>query len=114
MALAGNSTSLASLVPWLQPYAKQLLSLAPSVGVRTLRVTSVKRSRAQQSALYASFLAGRASYPVAKPGTSRHELGLAWDMVTEPYSALWLLGDIWKKAGGFWFAADPIHFEAPR
>jgi len=35
-------------------------------------------------------------------------------MVTEPYSALWLLGDIWKKAGGFWFAADPIHFEAPR
>lgn len=114
MALAGNATSLASLQPWLQPYAKWLLSVAPSVGARSLRVTSVKRSRAQQVSLYRDFLAGRARYPVARPGTSKHEYGLAFDMVTEPYSALWPLGELWKKAGGFWSASDPIHFESPK
>jgi len=114
MALAGNSTSLQSLHPSLLPYAKWLLSVAPSVGVRSLRITSVKRSRAQQVALYRDFLAGRSRYPVARPGTSKHEFGLAFDMVTEPYSALWQLGALWKKAGGFWSETDAIHFESPK
>jgi len=111
MALAGNSTSLASLALWSQPYARSLLSHAHSAGARTFRVTSVKRSRAQQAQLYKSFLAGRSSFPAAPPGRSKHEYGLAFDMVTEPFSALWSLGGMWKKAGGFWSPSDPIHFE---
>src|SRR5262245_60161837 len=114
MAIAGNSLSLSNLQPWLQPYARWLLSQAPSAGANTVRITSVKRSRAQQSSLYKAYLAGRSNYPVAKPGTSKHELGLAFDMVTEPYSALWQLGALWQKVGGFWSATDPIHFESPK
>lgn len=111
MALAGNSTSLQNLQPWLRPYAKSLLSLAPQAGATRVRVTSTRRSRAQQVQLYNSFVAGRTSYPVAPPGQSMHELGLAWDMVTEPYSALATLGAWWIQAGGSWHASDPIHFE---
>lgn len=112
MALAGNSTSLQSLQPWLRPFAKSLVSLAPQVGATRIRITSTRRSRAQQVALYKSFLAGRSSYPVAPPGSSMHELGLAFDVVTEPYSALAALGALWQKAGFTWNASDPIHFEA--
>src|SRR5687767_1007411 len=107
-----NGTSLEALQPWLRPYARWLLSLAPYAGARTVRITSVKRSRAQQRSLYNRFLAGQSSYPVAPPGSSKHEFGLAWDMVTEPYSALSTLGRWWKQAGGTWSKTDAIHFEA--
>lgn len=107
----GSSTTLRSLQSWLRPYAAWLLSLAPYAGARTVRVTSVKRSRALQRSLYASYRAGRSSYPAAPPGTSQHEYGLAWDMVTEPYSALYTLGAWWTQAGGQWGGEkDPIHF----
>lgn len=107
-----NGTSLQSLQPWLRPYAQWLCSVAPYAGVSRLTITSVKRSRAQQQALYESYLAGRNSYPVLPPGQSKHEYGLAWDMVTEPYSALSILGSWWKQVGGAWSKTDPIHFEA--
>lgn len=107
-----TGTSLRSLQPWLQPYASWLVSAAPYAGARRTRVTSVKRSRAQQSSLYKRFLAGLSSYPVAPPGSSKHEYGLAWDMVTEPYSALYTLGAWWRQVGGTWNKSDPIHFEA--
>jgi len=114
MALAGNGLTISGLQPWLRPYAKSLLSAAPSLGARSIRITSVKRSRAQQVALYKNFLAGRSRYPVAVPGTSKHERGLAFDIVTEPYEALWSLGAFWKRLGGFWSPNDPIHFETPK
>lgn len=107
-----NGTSLQSLQPWLRPYAQWLCSLAPYAGARVTRITSVKRSRAQQQQLYSNYLAGRSFYPVAPPGQSKHEFGLAWDMVTEPYSALYTLGAWWKQVGGTWSATDEIHFEA--
>ena len=112
MALAGNATSFQSLQPSLRRYAKWLLSVAPAAGAHTVRITSARRSRAQQVQLYKRFLAGRSSYPVARPGTSAHESGRAWDMVTEPYSALQTLGAWWRAAGGKWSPADDIHFEA--
>jgi hypothetical protein len=43
-----------------------------------------------------------------------HEYGLAWDMVTEPYSALDILGDWWKQLGGTWSPKDRIHFGVSR
>lgn len=105
--------TLKSLQPWLQPWAQWLVSLAPSAGARTCRVTSAKRSRAKQRSLYDRFLRGQSHYPVAPPGSSQHEYGLAWDMVTEPYSALYTLGKWWKEVGGSWSRKDPIHFGAP-
>lgn len=107
-----GGTSLASLHSSLQPYARWLLSAAPYAGARSVRVTSVKRSRAQQAWLYTRYLAGLSSFPAAPPGSSRHEYGLAFDMVTEPFSALTTLGSWWKQLGGTWSPSDPIHFEA--
>lgn len=73
----------------------------------------MRRSRAQQSLLYRRYLSGRATFPAAPPGRSKHEYGLAWDMVTEPYSALYTLGAWWRQLGGTWGGErDPIHFEA--
>lgn len=107
-----TSTSLSGLQPWLKPYAEWLVSRAGYAGARSVRITSVRRSRAQQSALYSNFLRGRSDYPVAPPGQSKHEYGLAWDMVTEPYSALHTLGALWTRRGGEWSPTDPIHFAA--
>jgi len=99
-----------NLQSWLSPYAKWLVSVAPYAGARSVRVTSVRRSRARQQQLYNLRLAGSHPYPVAPPGRSMHEYGLAWDMVTEPYSALYTLGGWWQEVGGSWNRSDPIHF----
>ena len=107
-----SSNSLSQLEPWLTPWARWLVSVAPYAGVRSVRITSVWRSRAKQQALYDNFLAGRAMFPAAPPGRSRHEYGRAWDMVTEPYSALPILGSWWQQVGGTWNSSDVIHFEA--
>jgi len=105
--------SLLSLQPWLRPYAEWLVSVAPSVGARSVRITSVTRSRGRQQELYTRFLAGRAQFPAAPPGRSLHEYALAWDMVTVPFSVLDTLGSIWKRLGGSWSTSDRIHFSVP-
>lgn len=97
--------SLAGLHPSVRPAAEQLLALFPGVFV----VTSVFRSYSEQLALWNA----RASnpFPVAPPGQSKHERGLAWDMVGPP-DKLREAGRIWRAWGGRWFESDPIHFEA--
>lgn len=105
--------SLKGLHASLLPYAEWLVSVAPYAGARTVRVTSVRRSRAQQEQLYKNWLAGRSSFPAAPPGRSKHEFGFAFDMVTDPFSALHTLGGWWKQQGGEWSPTDPIHFAAP-
>lgn len=109
-----QSLSLTNLQPWLSPWAEWLVWAAPYAGARSVRVTSVVRSRARQVALYKRFLHGLSKYPVAPPGRSQHEYGLAWDMVTEPYSVLYTLGSWWQQVGGRWSSNDPIHFAGPR
>lgn len=104
------SHSLSSLQPWLRPYAEWLVSAAPYAGARSVRITSVLRSRGRQQALYSRFLAGQSRFPAAPPGRSLHEYALAWDMVTEPYSVLTTLGDWWNQVGGLWSPSDRIHF----
>lgn len=112
MALAGNSLSLKALRSPLREAAPFLLQYATSVlGASSARVTSTRRSHSQQKALYAAFLAGKAQYPVAPPGSSKHELGLAVDIVTQPMSVLPHLGAWWNSIGGTWRPSDPIHFE---
>lgn len=93
------------LQPWLRPYAEALTGYFPD-----LQITSVRRSRTQQIALWNN----RANnpYPVAPPGTSKHELGLAWDMVG-PKEVLQQAGRVWESWGGRWGGrfGDEIHFE---
>jgi len=108
-----TSHSLSKLQWWLRPYAEWLVSVAPSAGARSVRITSVLRSRGQQRALYSRFLSGRAQFPAAPPGRSLHEYALAWDMVTEPFSALTTLGGWWNQVGGRWSPTDKIHFSVP-
>jgi len=105
--------NVANLQRWLSPSAIWLVSVAPYAGARSVRVTSVLRSRARQQQLYSLRQRGAHPYPVAPPGRSMHEYGLAWDMVTEPYSALTTLGRWWKEVGGSWSPTDPIHFSVP-
>jgi LAS superfamily LD-carboxypeptidase LdcB len=110
MALGGSATNVAQLRPELQYGFRLLLKSAAALGA-TVRVTSTLRSRAAQAQLYANYLAGKSQYPALPPGTSMHELGRAFDIVTTPYSALFTLGPLWKSAGGGWDPSDPIHFQ---
>lgn len=103
--------SLHSLNRSIEPWARWLVSLAPYAGARSVRITSVRRTRAQQTRLWENYLAGRSLFPAAPPGASKHEYGLAWDMVTEPAEALAVLGSWWRSVGGTWSPRDPIHFE---
>jgi len=91
------------LRPGLRPYARELVSYFPGV-----RITSVRRSRTQQLALWHN--RHNNPYPVAPPGRSMHEHGLAWDMVGPP-AVLEAAGRLWRSWGGGWSPADPIHFE---
>ncbi|MGB8511133.1 MAG: M15 family metallopeptidase [Pyrinomonadaceae bacterium] len=81
-----------------------------------IRVSSGLRSTAKQASLYAN----RASNPnpVAKPGTSKHEKGLAVDVVavgSNSASVQRAIGDEGKRVGLIWGGdfskADPVHFE---
>jgi D-alanyl-D-alanine carboxypeptidase len=113
------SASISSLIPELQPFARDLLRVAGAAGLQP-RITSTRRSSAEQTRLYRRFLAGQNPYPVAPPGTSAHEFGYAFDMMIQAApgqmeSDLADLGQVWTSWGGVWGGAfkDPIHFEYP-
>lgn len=109
-------TSLDALIPALRAPAHALVALAGRAGVQP-RVTSTFRSHAEQARLYRRFLAGQQRYPVAPPGSSAHEYGYAFDMITSAMDPTDLadLGTVWKSWGGVWGGefGDPIHFEYP-
>lgn len=105
------------LQPWIRPAATELLRLgveaARRMGVPAPVVTSVKRSKRQQALLYRRYLAGQSKFPAAPPGTSKHELGLAFDIYTPDDELLRQLGHVWEAWGGIWGGRfnDAIHFE---
>lgn len=101
-----------SLDPQVRPWAEWFVDLLRQNGINPT-ITSTRRSRASQTRLYREYLAGRNPYPVAKPGTSRHEKGQAWDMVLPQYRDQ--VGQYWQSLmpgrtrwGG---RKDPVHFE---
>ena len=105
---AGLSRSkVAGLHPALAAIKRNLPSVARSLGF-SARVTSGYRSRASQTRLYNRYIQGLQPYPVAPPGTSDHERGLALDVVsTNPDELVRLL----TSAGLFWAGEDdPVHF----
>ena len=108
------ATGLHSLESWLQPAAVQLVNIAAAAGLGP-KVSSARRSHAQQALLYRRFLAGQSRFPAAPPGNSMHELGLAFDLWVNDESQLADLGQVWEQnMGGVWGGhfKDPIHFEA--
>jgi len=82
----------------------------------TLVVTSARRTRQEQQVLYERYLRGQNDgLPATPPGSSSHELGLAWDMArlnvpAVSDDALRDLGSVWSRWGGKWWSGDPVHF----
>jgi hypothetical protein len=94
------------LQPWLLPYAKYLLQLYASQGIR---LTSSYRSYSEQLQLWLN--RSRNPYPVAPPGLSYHQYGRAFD-VDATIGVLRSMGATWRSWGGTWNESDPIHFQA--
>lgn len=108
------SASITQLISELQPFARELVRAAGAAGLQP-RITSTRRSSAEQARLYRRYQQGLQAYPVAPPGTSAHEYGYAFDMVVADLNTLPDVGAYWKQLGGVWGGEfnDPIHFEYP-
>jgi len=99
----------------LHPYLALLVRHLPDIGRElgiTIRVTSAFRSPQKQRELYGAFKAGKMPYVVAAPGSSKHERGLAIDVVSNDLETLVTL---LRDAAGLRWAGmrDPVHFEIP-
>jgi len=108
---------LDTLSPRIREAAKVLVRYADSMGYRPV-VTSARRSASWQRNKWNECQARKKTrnpcpYPVARPGLSRHETGLAFDLVVTPMEALTPLGHLWERIGGRWGGrfGDPIHFD---
>jgi len=78
------------------------------------RVTSTKRTWAEQERLYQRFLAGLSTLPAAPPGRSKHQLGLAIDVVFDVPGDL----EVAVRSAGVhllrWAGPrDAVHFDSP-
>jgi D-alanyl-D-alanine carboxypeptidase len=84
-----------------------------------LVVTSARRSYPEQLRLWQASQRGENDgLPAVPPGSSDHELGLAFDMARLNVQALHdpvlpELGYEWQRLGGRWWSGDPVHFAAP-
>lgn len=108
------AANLNALIPELQPYARALIDVCSQYGLMPV-VTSTLRSLREQVFLYERYIQGKSQYPAAKPGTSAHEFGWAFDMTVQPLAALPDVGRLWESWGGVWGGhySDPVHFEFP-
>src|SRR5258708_35096834 len=111
-SVSSKTVNVHDLIPELQPYATALFSLEDQAGIRW-QLTSTLRTFSQQAQLYRQFLAGNRAYPAAPPGTSAHEFGYAFDMITAEQTDVLDLGAVWRSWGGRWNENDNIHFEYP-
>jgi LAS superfamily LD-carboxypeptidase LdcB len=95
--------------PPLATAITQLVAAAARAGIPA-QVTSGVRTYSQQARLYRRYLAGMNPYPVAPPGTSDHELGLAVDIWAGNDANTIAVGNAWARAGGVWSTRDIVHF----
>jgi hypothetical protein len=104
------SLNLSRVHPKLKTIARNLPRVAKSQGFQ-VRITSGWRSYQTQIKLYNDWYRGLSPYPVARPGTSKHEKGLALDILSTNTEALVaLLNSVGLAWGG---PTDPVHFEIP-
>lgn len=106
--------ALSQLDPSLRGAAEEFVRILTAAGLSP-KITSVRRSYAKQKQLYDRWRSGRSPYPAAVPGTSKHERGLAFDLVLNDSRWLTAAGQLWESWGGRWGGRfkDPIHFEHP-
>lgn len=78
---------------------------------KTITVTSAIRDPQKQQELYNDYLAGRSKYPVAKPGHSKHDRGMAIDINSADAEALSRMGLLTKYGLARPVANDPVHIE---
>ncbi len=109
---ASSQAKLSQVNPALANIVRQLAAAVSSKYGGTIQVISGYRSYASQAALYAN----RANNPnpVAVPGTSKHEKGLAVDLRFSGVSAntVGVLGEsMGLRWGGRFSKRDPGHFE---
>jgi len=91
-----------------RPYFDWLVAVAKALNLQP-RITSTVRTNREQTALYNKYIRGESQFPAARPGTSRHQRGLAMDVVTTDPA---LLGAYWKYyIGGKWSPKDWVHYE---
>jgi hypothetical protein len=102
---------LAGLEPNVRAAAQWALDWAAYFHV-PVTVTSTRRTWAEQSELYATYLAGKSLYPANQPGDSAHEFGLAWDsVVPDEFFPWWTY--LRRLAGFEVFDTDRIHAQVP-
>lgn len=102
---------LLGLRPLVKQAAKAAIAYANSQGI-PVQVTSTRRTLKEQRWLYRRAQLGLSKYPAAKPGTSAHEFGMAFDSVVAPADQ-----EAWneiRRAIGFQVPAnDIIHAQVP-
>ena len=110
------STRTSCLDQRFRPLAESLLAFARRFG--PYHFTSTCRTEAEQQWLWAH--RGTNPFPVAPPGRSMHQAGLAVDMARDDIDpkrdlVLHLIGAKWREADPrgrlVWGESDPIHFE---
>ena len=107
MASAAN---LSRVHPFLRKIARNLPRVAARLGF-SVRITSGWRSYATQAKLYRDYINGISAYPANPPGHSKHEKGLALDILSDNTNAL---VNLLTSVGLIWAGPrDPIHFEMP-
>jgi hypothetical protein len=105
---AAVALNLSRLDPQLKTIARNLPRVARSAGFQ-VRITSGWRSRQTQTKLYNDYISGKSIYPANPPGTSKHELGLALDILSTNTNAL---VNLLTSVGLVWAGVnDPIHFQ---
>ena len=91
------------LDPDIQSDARALVALVQSMG-GVASVTSVRRSPRSEAQILR--LAG-----VQGTAVTAHVDGRAFDVVITPHALARIAGLTWRRMGGRWNEADPIHFE---
>jgi len=104
-------TSTLSLPSQVRIALGQARSELRARGIQTV-ITSTFRTRREQQFLFNMFQRGNTAFPVARPGTSRHELGLAVDLVAVPPSDLPEVVTVMRAVGFRWAGpSDSVHFD---
>lgn len=107
-----NLANLEGLDPQFQPKAESLLDRMKAAGMDPY-ITSAARTPSLQASMRERYLKEGGPYPVAAPGTSFHNYGLAFDVGGLSNQQLAEAGRIAEEMGMGWGGRfkDPIHFQ---